>query len=172
MRYEGTELSLYFGGNYSKNEWDPSGNDKYIEEILLLTSNLQFRNSYQLSLCSQLYNELNLEAGTNIISEPDVKQQYSASHTISYSHELTDRFLFEFNNYATLVYRNRKDQEKAFENMTRISGSYFVEDKVKLTLAYFWNYESTENRPEYLEVFSSQQDLQLSLTYSLFSNIY
>jgi hypothetical protein len=172
MRYEGTELNFYLGGNYIKDEWDPNGDNKYVEEILLLTSNLQFRNSFQLSLYSQLSNTVNLEAGTNIIANPQVKQQYSLSHQISYSNELTDRFLFEVSNYSLLVYKNRKEQERVFDNITRISGSYFIEDQVRLTLDYFWNYESYEDSPINSEVFRSQQDLRLSIIYSLFSNIY
>ena len=165
VRMEGMTTGINIQIDYSNTY--RSGNEFQIpilEEQLNILGNAYINYSHQLNLNSQVHCSLSLSGGSNIITNPEVKQKYIISTSLGYDYEITDRIVTSVNNNFGTSFFNESAQRKEMINNFSLSLDYFIEDNLLLYVTYNWDFNETKqaNRAKYSV---NNNNVQLGFTY-------
>lgn len=141
IRNEGFKTSINLEMNYNNvyNSNNPINEQLYT----LLLGTMSY--SHQLNLNSQISFDAALSGGPNVISNPEIRQEYVLSTEVGYDYELTDRLFATLHNSFNITFQNANAQGKSLFNDLSFVLHCFVEDNLALVASYTWDYTDSKH---------------------------
>ena len=165
LRYNGYRFQLFGAYSYDKYWTKYNGREKWGERTFVV-GGTEFELSKLLSINSQLRFKTEASAKIDVATNPSIKQEYEIDQLIEYSHELTDKFLFNVRNNFNYIIRNYSDEQgKRIVNNFNLSFDYFLEDYISIGTTYSWKHyfrHEIESSPNYTE---NDHNLNIGVTY-------
>jgi len=165
FRSEGLEAGFNVGMNYQNDYASERVYPNKIIEQFTILGDVHVHYSHQLNLDSQLRCSLSLSGGPNVTKSSTLKQQYNVDAAVGYDYELTDRVVISAANEFNLGFQNFDlYQYKVMGNTIELSGNYFIEDNLAMSLSYNWNYQEFRHRFDETDSYNTN-NLQIGFTY-------